>query len=214
MAATLGCGHDASGLLVTPHVPDAERRNHTIVYFRELLGVLPPHGTALDVGCGEGFAARALAARGLTVTAIDPHGPSLELARQQETTGITYLEADVMTADLPGDYAAITALAVLHHVPLGPALARFKELLSPGGVLLVVGLAASSMPKDLPRELAAVVAHNVGRLTHREWEQPSPTVWPPPTSYDEVREASGRLLPGSVFTRRLKWRYTLTWVKP
>ena len=200
---------------MTTHIPDAERRNHTIDSFRGLLPLIPADArTALDVGCGEGFASRALAARGLEVTAVDPDAPSLALAREQDSQGITYVEADVMTAELPGNYDVITALAVLHHLPLEPALGRFAELLAPGGSLLVVGLAASVMPRDAGRELAAVIAHQAGRLTHREWEQPSPTVWPPPTTYDEVREASGRLLPGSVFTRRLKWRYTLTWLKP
>ncbi len=81
-------------------------------------------------------------------------------------------------------------------------------------MLLIVGLAASELPKDAAWEAAAVFAHQAGRLTHREWEQPSPTVWPPPVTYAQVREASARILPGSTFRRRVKWRYTLTWVKP
>ena len=200
---------------MTSHLPDAERRNHTIDYFRDLLPLVPAGArTALDVGCGEGFASRALAARGLAVTGIDPDAPSLALAREQGTAGITYVEADVMTAALPGDYDVITALAVLHHLPLEAALERVKDLLSPGGVLLVVGLAASELPKDAGRELAAVIAHQVGRLTHKEWEQPSPTLWPPPVAYSQVKDASARILPGSEFRRRTKWRYTLTWVRP
>lgn len=200
---------------MTAHVPDAERRNHTIDYFRELLPLVPDSArTALDVGCGEGFAARALAARGLTVTAVDVDAPSLALAREQDTARIDYVEADAMTADLPGEYDVITALAVLHHLPLEAALRRLESLLAPGGVLVVVGLAASQLPRDAARELAAVTAHQVGRLTHREWEQPSPTVWPPPVTYPQARDAAAQILPGSVFRRRLKWRYTLTWVKP
>ena len=196
-------------------VPDAERRNHTIDAFRPLLAQIPATArSALDVGCGEGFASRALAARGLAVTGVDLDVPSLDTARAQFSRGIAYFEADVMTADLPGNYDVIAALAVLHHLPLEPALARFRDLLAPGGLLLVVGLAASKMPRDAARELAAVVVNTAGRITHKEWEQPSPTLWPPPTTYDEVRDASGRLLPGSAFKRHLTWRYTLTWVKP
>jgi len=196
-------------------VPDAARRNHTIDAFRGLLPHIPQGArTALDVGCGEGFAARALAARGLAVTAIDLHEPSLERARSQDTAGIAYLNADVMTAQLPGGYDVITALAVLHHLPLEESLRRLKELLAPGGVLLVVGLAASVMPRDVGWEAAAAVAHQVGRLTHSTWEQPSPTVWPPPATYAQVRDAAARVLPGSRFRRRVQWRYTLTWVKP
>ena len=196
-------------------VADADRRNHTIDAFRPLVAQIPAHArTALDIGCGEGFASRALAARGLAVTGIDPDRASLEAARAQNSHGITYLEADVLSADLPGGYDVVTALAVMHHLPLEAGLERVQELLAPGGVLLIVGLAASTMPKDAPRELAAMIAHQAGRLTHKEWEQPSPTLWPPPVTYDEVREASARILPGSVFKRRVSWRYTLTWVKP
>jgi len=200
---------------MTETIPDTERRNHTIDYFRELLPLIPSTAsTALDVGCGEGFAARALAAHGLAVTAVDPDAPSLDLARSQPSEGITYLEADVMTAALTGRYDVVTALAVLHHLPMEAALERFAALLAPGGTLLVVGLAASDLPRDVGREAAAILAHQMGRLTHREWEQPSPTVWPPPVNYARVREASGRLLPGSRFRRRVKWRYTVTWTKP
>ena len=197
------------------HVADAERRNHTLDYFRELLPLIPDSArTALDVGCGEGFAARALAARGLTVTAVDLDEPSLEAGREQNTAGIEYRNADIMTADLPGDYDVITALAVLHHLPLEESLKRVRSLLAPGGTLLVVGCAASEMPKDAGRELVAAVVNQAGRLTHKLWEHPSPTLWPPPVTYSQVREAAQEILPGSDFRRRLLWRYTLTWVKP
>lgn len=197
------------------HVPDAERRNHTIDCFRGLLPLIPATAlTALDVGCGEGFAARALAARGLAVTAVDLDEPSLDAAREQDTTGITYLNADVMNQDLPGGYHVITALAVLHHLPLEASLERLKTLLAPGGTLLVVGCAASVMPKDLGWEAVAVTAHQASRLTHRTWDHPSPTVWPPPVTHAQVREAAASILPGSSYRRRVLWRYTLTWVKP
>lgn len=197
------------------HVPDERRRNHTIDAFRPLLGLVPPGArTALDVGCGEGFASRALAARGLAVTGVDLDTASIEAAREQDTAGITYLEADVMTADLAGDYDVVSALAVLHHLPLEAGLERVRDLLAPGGVLLVVGCAASTLPRDALREVAAVAAHQASRLTHRTWDHPSPTLWPPPVTYGEVREAAERLLPGSRFRRRVQWRYTLTWTKP
>jgi len=196
-------------------VPDAQRRNHTIDAFRDLLPLVPQGtGTALDVGCGEGFASRALAARGLTVTGIDPDAPSLELAREQDHANVTYLEADVMTTDLPGNYDIVVALAVLHHLPLEAALERLAQLLAPGGTLLVVGLAASELPRDAWREARAVTGNAIARLRYKEWEQPSPTVWPPPVNYSQVRDAAAAILPGSEFRRLVMWRYTLTWVKP
>lgn len=193
-------------------LPDAQRDNHTIHYFRQLLDVVPATArTALDVGCGEGFAARALAARGIHVIGIDRDAASIEAAQAQDAEG-TYLEADVFTADLPErGFDVVTALAVLHHLPLQQGLERLKSLVAPGGTLVVVGCAASTLPQDALRELAAVAAHRWRTLRHKQWEHPSPTVWPPPHSYREVSEASAALLPGSQFKRRLLWRYTLVW---
>ena len=125
-------------------VPDAERRNHTIDYFRQLVDIVPAEAVnGLDVGCGEGFASRLLAGHGLRMTAVDIDLPSLELARAQDCEGITYIEADFMTADLPETYDVVVALAVMHHVPLEAGLERLKALLNPGGMLLVVGLAGA-----------------------------------------------------------------------
>jgi len=52
------------------------------------------------------------------------------------------------------------------------------------------------------------------RARRREWDHGSPTVWPPPHTYAEVRDMAARVMPGSHFRRRLLWRYTLTWSKP
>ena len=89
------------------------------------------------------------------MTAVDIDLPSLELARAQDCEGITYLEADFMTADLPETYDVVVALAVMHHVPLEAGLERLKSLLNPGGMLLVVGLAASDLPRDAGWDAAA-----------------------------------------------------------
>jgi len=80
--------------------------------------------------------------------------------------------------------------------------------------LLVVGCAASELPRDVFREAAAVAAHQVDRLRKPHWEHSSPTVWPPPVTYRQVEAAAKAFLPGADFRRRLLWRYTLTWVKP
>lgn len=206
--------------MTAAHVPDAERSNHSIDAFRDLMPWLLDHyRTALDIGCGEGFAARALAARGLHVRAVDRDEPSLAAAREQDTTGIDYRLVDFLTDDAltraAGTFDVVTAVAVLHHVDLDAGLIRCRELLAPGGTLLVVGCAASEFPRDAGRELAAVAVQGWRRLTGRRmWDHPSPTLWPPPVTYSQVREAAERIVPGALFQRRLMWRYTLVWRKP
>ena len=60
----------------------------------------------LDVGCGTGYFAREMAARGARVTAIDISSRMIELAGQREAAapgGITYLPLDA--ADLAAAFA-------------------------------------------------------------------------------------------------------------
>jgi len=74
----------------------------------------------LEVGCGsEGGIARALAAAGYDVLAIDPHAPDGPLYRQ-----ITLEELDE-----PCPFDAAVAGRVLHHLhPLGSALDKLARL--------------------------------------------------------------------------------------
>ncbi|MEQ4720693.1 hypothetical protein [Nonomuraea sp. B19D2] len=58
-------------------------------------------------------------------------------------------------------------------------LARMRDLLRPGGVLAIVGLARSAMPNGLPRDLAGIVVGTLHRAEKGHWQHPSPTVWPP-----------------------------------
>ncbi len=72
-------------------------------------------------------------------------------------SNVTVVEDDLLTVPLPeGGLDAIVSIAVLHHLPLAPALPRFAAALRPGGVLAAVGLPRLDLPCDLPIELASV----------------------------------------------------------
>ncbi|WP_347594317.1 hypothetical protein [Acrocarpospora sp. B8E8] len=75
-------------------------------------------------------------------------------------------------------------------------------------------MARSTMPKDLPRDLAGVVAGISHRAIKGHWEHPSPIVWPPPVTYPQMRALAAEILPGSQYRRHLLLRYTITWRKP
>jgi hypothetical protein len=96
----------------------------------------------------------------------------------------------------------------------GTALGRMRELLRPGGKLILVGLARSRFPADLAWEAAAVAANLGYRLTRSYWQQPGPTVLPPPETYPGMRQLAAALLPGAQYRRLLLWRYLLAWTKP
>ena len=194
-------------------VPDQRRFNHTIHYQRTLLSDLPAGArTAIDAGCGEGLASRTLAAAGLTVTGIDADAPSIERARAQESDGITYVVGDVLATDLePAD--VVYSGAMLHHMDIREGLERLASWTAPGGRLCIVGAARSTW-RDLPREVGSSFAEKAFALVRGTWEHGSPTTWPPPHTYQEVRQAVEELLPGAEYRSRILWRYTVVWDRP
>ncbi|WP_062210517.1 class I SAM-dependent methyltransferase [Demequina oxidasica] len=196
-------------------VDDDRRWNYSIHYQRRVVDLIPESArTAIDVGCGEGMFARELASRHLAVTAIDEDGPTLERALAQDTTGIDYLEGDFLTHDLTLEgYDVVSAIAVLHHVDIAVGLERLKALVAPGGVVLVVGASKGTM-KTMPKEIGASFADKAQRLWRGWWDHGTPSAWPPPHTFDEVRDAAVEILPGCEIKNHLLYRYTLTWSKP
>ncbi len=159
--------------------------------------------------------ARQLACRVRHVVGIDQDAVSIEAACGQGPDGqVEFVRGDVLTHPFPpASFGPITCVAALHHMDAAAALARMSYLLAPGGSLVIVGLARSRLP-DLPWDAAAVIVNLGHRVTKGYWQQPSPTVWPPPHTYRQIRALAGETLPGVRYRRHLLWRYSLVWVKP
>lgn len=93
----------------------------------------------LDVGCGGGILAEALAKAGVQVTGLDLSEASLEVARQHarlQGLEIEYRYESVqdVARQQAGTFDAVTCMEMLEHVPEpGKVVAACSQALKPGG---------------------------------------------------------------------------------
>jgi 2-polyprenyl-6-hydroxyphenyl methylase / 3-demethylubiquinone-9 3-methyltransferase len=94
----------------------------------------------LDVGCGGGILAEAMARRGARVTGIDlatrPLGVARLHALESGVEGVEYREvaAEDLAAEQPGRFDVVTCMEMLEHVPDPSAVVRAcATLAKPGG---------------------------------------------------------------------------------
>ena len=181
-----------------------------------------PCAQALDLGCGAGTLTHALAGLADRVLGLDLSPEMVRLARQRcaDRPNVELRVGDFLSMELaPAGFDCITAVAVLHHLPLVPALEKAKTLLRPGGALLVLDLFRDAGLADRMRSAVGLV---VDRITHRRsadskalraaWEEHGAgDVY---LTVPDARALYARLLPGCRFTRHLLWRYAVVWTKP
>jgi 2-polyprenyl-6-hydroxyphenyl methylase/3-demethylubiquinone-9 3-methyltransferase len=112
----------------------------------------------LDVGCGGGLLAEALARAGARVTAIDLAPGMIEVARlhaMEQKLDIDYrvVAAEAVAAAEPGGFDVVTCMEMLEHVP-DPAqmVATLGKLVRPGGAIFV-----STLNRNLKSFLLAIV---------------------------------------------------------
>lgn len=191
--------------------------NHNIHYHDLVLRSVPsPCHRALDVGCGLGLLAQKLSTRCGEVVAIDSDRDAIARARAANPSQcIQFVEGDVMTYPFAEDsFDMVVAVASLHHLPLRPALERFRKLVRSGGVLVVIGLFRARTLQDYAwSAMASFPASWTLRLIHGHTEVGAP-VQDPKESLVEIRRECRDLLPGCVLQRRLLFRYSLIWRKP
>ena len=191
--------------------------NPNIHYYPLLLEAIPHRAQrVLEVGCGDGILSAQLAQVGVPhVVGLDLDGGVLDRARaRHRDTRIEWVQGDVFSVVFePGSFDAVVSAATLHHVDAAQGLVRFADLVRPGGVVAVVGLAANEW-RDWPYAAVAEGARTAFGLLHGYWEHSAPMAWPPQETYREMKPISSRVLPGVRYKRHLLGRYSLIWTKP
>jgi len=103
-------------------------------------GIAAIHGkNVLDVGCGGGILAEAMAARGAKVTGIDLADKPLKVAQLHlHISGleVTYrsIAVEELAREAPHSFSVVTCMEMLEHVPDPAAVVKAcADLLAPGG---------------------------------------------------------------------------------
>lgn len=104
-------------------------------------GLTPLAGQrALDVGCGGGILADAMARKGASVLGVDLSTKALKVAQlhalEAQTPNVAYREvaAEALAAEAPGSFDVVTCMEMLEHVPDPASVVRAcATLVKPGG---------------------------------------------------------------------------------
>jgi cyclopropane fatty-acyl-phospholipid synthase-like methyltransferase len=126
-------------------------------FLGEVLQRLPGEADVLELGCGPGTAAVALA-DGRTYTAVDLSAVQLAIARERLPAG-TFLQDDFTTIALPDSaFDAIVSFYVFNHVPRAEHASMFARVFSwlrPGGRFML-SLGASNTDDEIQEDWLGV----------------------------------------------------------
>lgn len=196
--------------------------SHNDYFHGWILANLPqPCTVALDVGCGRGALAAALAPHVDRVIGNDVDETMRAEARRRcaGLPNVTITDGD--WSEDGQDLDLVTMVAVLHHLNVADALSQVHRRLRPGGRFLAVGLAVPATLRDHAWDVASIVTNPIiGYVTH-PWpardSAAAPALFPvrdPTLTFDELRGLLDQVMPGAVLRHRLGFRHTIAWTKP
>lgn len=190
--------------------------NHNTAYHKWILAQLDECDRVLDVGCGDGLLVSRLAEICDTVIGVDTHQPSIEKARQRlkDTTNaeiVTGSFEDLNCEDTSFD--AVIFVASIHHMDFELCVKKSKELLKPGGKLLIVGLTKPKSVLDWFWATVRLIPARVGDLFHEVTGDVGAPITEPKTTMKEIRRIVKKELPTAQVRNALYYRYLLFWQK-
>ncbi|WP_369370713.1 class I SAM-dependent methyltransferase [Promicromonospora sp. Populi] len=182
---------------------------------------------ALDVGCGAGTLLGRLRGNFDEVLGVDADAAMAGVAAERFASDPSVTVRHARFEEVDDAFDLVTMIAMLHHMPLEPALRHASELLEPGGRLLVVGLARGETVTDLVWDVASSLLNPlVGLVKHPrpvtvpadggagDDDGPAMPVRDPADTFAEIIRTAHEVLPGARIRRRLFFRYSLEWTRP
>jgi len=151
----------------------AEYNRHRPAYPDELIDqacLVAGIGTGdrvLEIGCGTGQLTRALLARGLSVTALEPGKNLMALAKRNlkgtgdtgETGEVEFVNAQFEEAALPrGGFKAVFCASAFHWLDPKVSWQKAADVLAPGGTLALVQYCGLEERRTKPDQDAALAA--------------------------------------------------------
>lgn len=196
-------------------------------YDRLLLSFVPAEATRiLEVGCGTGRLTSKLVAAGRQIVAVDISPEMIARARASvsATDQAEFISGDFLTIDFGSHgFDCVISVAALHHMSPEAALVKMRELVRPGGRLIIQDLRSCTSIADR-FVMGLVICYEAGfRLVRTGWPLSPPKVrraWNEHgaheayLSHEQACELFERVVPGSDVTSQRACRYTAIWTNP
>lgn len=177
--------------------------------------------TGLDIGCGTGTLLRRLAHVLPDVTGMEADPDTAKRATESiEGLPNAKVVPSAFPTTEPGRYGFVSMVAVLHHLSRQVGIRAAREVVRPGGRLVIVGCYREESRVDFLLAYVSLLLNPlVGLVVHPRRASTFPVnmtapVATPTDSYDQIRDALRAALPGVSVHRGLFWRYTAVWVAP
>ena len=124
-------------------IPDAQKR-----YVKEVIGRIPPETkTILDIGCGTGAVAAQLQKTGYRVECVSPDLMLNEKIRQEHPE-LTLHCCKFEDFDARRKYDLLLQMESCQYVRLERGFQRFREILNPGGAILISDTFRTTLTRD------------------------------------------------------------------
>lgn len=191
--------------------------NHNTAFHDELIAdVKRRGGRVLDIGCGDGLLVQRIAPFCQYVLGIDLDQDATARAqiRLANLANVSLETVDFLDMPIPSleeRFSTIICVATLHHMDLQSALLKMRNILIPGGRILIIGLAANKSFADYAFSGLYVIPVRIMEQLHRGFSDSRVRTAHPKESLKEIIDVANTILPGVKIRRRFYYRYSLCW---